>query len=519
MALVAAVMAVMSSCSSKEMLDLIPADVDFAIVGNLEEVIKNSGFEVTDNDIKGPAEMKAILNSIPNRQRDVITSLHSSIDCSRFIIMGYMASQPEVTGVAKITDADKFESILRKDFEASRSTIKGFDVYELGYRSYIVVNGNYAYIADGRSDEDAALLVNKFINRAEDKNITSVSSVSGVLAENNTVNVVCNMNSVADLMSTLYGVMDVESAMAMSTAIPYLKGNWLSISAKYTGTSLTVNTFLFNEESGDRVEYPGLKEIDTNALKLLPANSIAGVAFGIDNQTLRQQLQQLQKLTDKDPMLKSLIKQIGNLDGTVAAGIAIKDEQQLMDVINNGPLKADVTVVAQLRPGAANELKNLLVNLASMAGIETSEQGGMTKLSDGKTSFYLIVKGNDLIASTSSTVAEASNPIEPMLAGAGSGIAVNIPSFSKLVGGKSNIGVESSLLIKNDMATFEIKVNGADDSLIPAIMGLAGDMAAFDHKLYEQRYKDWNDYRYEPQPADYAYDSAYDSVAIDDYYD
>lgn len=484
MILVAIAMATLSSCSSKDMLDLIPADIDFVAVGNPEQFIKNAGFEVTATDIKGPSELKAALNSIPNKERETLTALYSSIDAKRMVVMGYIAASPEVVALVKVTDKDKFGSTLRSDMNADRSTVKGFDVYELGYRSYIVVDGSYAYISGASSADDVAAMVNKFINRAKDKDITSVASVTEYISGNNTLNIVCNMTPLAELISSsAYNYMDTNSAIALSASVPYLKGNWLSISADYAGSSLTVKSLLFNQESGKKVEYPGLKKIDTDALKLLPADAVAAVACGVDNQALRKQLSALQPMVANNPITKELIKHIGNIDGTIAMGMGISNEQQLIEVYRNDPTALNNTIVAGMLPGKAEEFKTFIANAANLSGLTVENQGAMTVITDKNVKVYVMVKGNDLIISNSSTVEETNNNLISMISGASSAIAVNVPSIAKFIGGNSKLGFEGSLTFKDNVMTFNIEVTGAKEDLYSALLSLGSDIQAFKFKM------------------------------------
>ena len=494
-ALVAIALTILSSCSSKDMLDMVPSDVDFVAVGNPDQLIKNAGFEITDTDIKGPSELKAILNSIPNQTRDVITDLHSSIDFNRIVVMGYIAAEPEVVVLVKLTDKDKVRSTIRSYRQAERFTIKGYDVYELDPRTCLVVDGSYGYFCSSRSTDDAASLVNKFLHRAKDKDITSVSSVAKVISEDRTLNIACNMTPLADLLSSsAYALVDAQSAMALSATVPYLKGNWLSLSANYEGTSLTVESFLFNEESGDRVEYPGTKEIDSNTLRLLPSNTIAAAACGIDNQQLRNQLNQLQGLTNSDPLAKELVKQLGNLDGTVAVGIGLNNKEQLADAMVHGFQNLDMTLVAQMVPGKAADLKTTLTNLASLSsGIKIENNGNVTSLTDGKLTYHLFTEGNNFVISKSSSVKESDNNIIPLMKDASSAIAVNVPSVSALIGGNSKLGLESSLVFEDSKLTFKISLTGVDkDNLYSSLMSLGAEIQSFANSVWSSAYS--NDY-------------------------
>lgn len=523
LALVAIAMAALSSCSSKEMLDRVPSDVDFVIVGNLDQLIKNAGFEVTDNDIKGPSDLKAALNSIPNDARETIGALHSSINCNRMVVMGYFSSNPEVVGMAQITDNDLLTKTLRNELDADRSTIKGLEVYELPGHSYIVTDNAYAYICDARSADDAASTINKFINRAQDKDITSIHSVADVISQDNTLNIVCNTNSIADLMNTMsYSYLDTQSALAMQTMLPYLKGNWLGITGNYTGTELTVEAYLFNEESGKKVEYPGLKDVDTSVLKFLPSNTIASAAVGIDNETLKKNLKQLEKMGGNDRMVKELVDQLGNIDGTVAIGLGVSSEEQMIDFCVDGLMKADVTLVAQMREGKASEFKDYLVNMVNMFGLKAENVGNATKLVGRNFECYLMVKDGNFIVSTKPTAAEADNATIKMLAGVNSGVAVNVPSISKLIGGQSKAGIEGSMIFKDNTMTLNIKALGTDNNLHGAIMGLGADFNAFDRKLneaWDKKFQEmYGSYNYYDSYNGYdTYAEAVDSVAVYDY--
>lgn len=216
-------------------------------------------------------------------------------------------------------------------------------------------------------------------------------------------------------------------------------------------------------------------------------------------------------------MINELIDQLCNIDGTIAIGLGISNEQQLLDIcIEEDPLKADITLVAQMRNHSnAEELKGCLVDIANKMGINTEDLGNAIKLTTASSfGLYLMVNDNNFIVSNKPYVDKNDNPTIKMFNNVSSGMVVNIPTISKLIGGQSKAGFEGSFIYQNNTFIFNLKLINAGNNIYSAIQDLACDWQNFSDKIEKAlQEKYWS----RGVPFEYDYDYDYSDSLYRDY--
>ncbi|MCM1293465.1 MAG: DUF4836 family protein [Bacteroides sp.] len=509
-------MLAISSCSSKDMLDMVPDDVDYVATFNIEKMVKNAGFTITENDIKGPDDLKSELNSMPEDQRAMISDIYTSIDPARVLVFGYIsADDPMTFGVAKITDKDKLEDILSdQDYEDNNEG--GFDVYSK-YKMHCVIDKDYAWVLQADDASDAATLVKRMKSRADDKDITSVDGVVDYLASDNAINCVANLTPIADLSSKYgYRFLDRQTAVALSTLAPYIKDKWAAASLDFTGNAFNFTASVFNPETGERLEVPGAKEIDTNLLAYLPENTKAAYAVGIDNQQLREMLTSLQPMVQNDPLATKALKQLGNIDGTIVAGFGFDNLSTLLD----GKSIPDFALVVQLRPGKAATAKDVIVEAAQKFGATAETKGNSSTISVyGMPNFYVTTSGDCLVLSNKATVAKKFTGFKEVMKGKSTAFAFTIPNISKLTDGKSKMSIDGSITYAKGVIDATVEFGNYKGSLINEFIIVGNDINEKQKKIYEAQMAsyDYNSYDFNDYSDVYAVDTV--MVEPDEGYD
>ena len=103
-ALVAMVLAMLTSCTSGSPVEQIPDDADFAAVLNLQKVADELGVRITETDVKLPEEFEAFENDIPEELNDALVACHQAIEFNGIAVFGYIKTkeEPDFYVVAKL---------------------------------------------------------------------------------------------------------------------------------------------------------------------------------------------------------------------------------------------------------------------------------------------------------------------------------------------------------------------------------------------------------------------------------
>lgn len=503
--MIAIIAMMLSSCSSGDLLDKIPDDIDYVMTVNLERLLSNTGFTLTDNNIEGPEALKTEINNIPENLRHEILLINQAIELKRIVTAGYLTDKgADNFCIARVKDHDDLINILEKELRAIPRTADGYDFYCGSSSTFFYLDGKRVFILNPQkgSLSDASKLLKKILEQSDKKSIMKQKHVGDLLTANRIINVAVNTTTLADLVSTYgYKYFDTKTAVMLSAALPYLKGNWLAIWGDVEKTTLTAGAFMFNQESGERIKIPGMQNIDAETLKLLPANTILACAFAINNATLAQQLQVFEPMIG-DPIMKSAVKQLAKLDGTVAIGYGLNDRNELADLLTGDTFVGNLALVATFQAGAAGTAVNQLKSVMKLFGENiTDEPDGFSISSNTMPKFHCTAMGNNLVITTEPTIKPTDNAIAGLVNKANSAIVFNLPSLSKYLGTDEKAGLEAELLSSDDQLSLKIEFTHPEADLATTIMKL---MPALNQLAVEYRKPDAG---YLPDDHAYAFDS------------
>lgn len=440
MTTLAAFLTALCSCTSNDMLDMIPADADYVTTVDIQNVIEKSGIEITETDIKGPADLKTEINSIPTDIRDAVIKLNRAIDARRIVMFGYAAVQsgiPECYAFAKVTDLPSLKELLGQTGAKMSLKADGFETYQLENIIFLEKD-SFLWLVPSRDPQEAVSRIKKVLDRADEKNITSNTRVCDLLAEKNVLNAVVNLDPFIDLVSKYgYQMMDTQEAIIAASALPKLKGNWMSASISYNGTGVEFIAKIFNPETGENLKLPIVKKINATALENIPDNSIIAGAIGIDNENLCAMLDAIKPMIDRDPMATMAISHLRKIDGTVGFALGVDNLMSLLSGYNERD-NTYVTAFIEAQDGTASEVKEFFQNALSTAP-------GMQIRADKN---FIIFSTAPDQKSGHSKLMDIMNDKEIAYAG-------EITSFSELTNGRSDIGAKASATFKDG----ELKLN------------------------------------------------------------
>lgn len=457
----AAFIATLCSCTSNDMLDMIPADADYVATADFHNIVEKSGFEITDTDIKGPDDLKTEINSIPTEIRDALIKLNKAIDTRRIVMFGYAAVQseaPEVYALAQIKDHQTLKELLEQAEAVMGFKTDGFETYQIN-EGILIENDNYLWMVPSRDPQEAVSRIKKVMDRAAEKDITSNSRVCDILAGKNAFNAVVNLDPFIDLITKYgYQMMDTQEAVMVASALPKLKGNWMSASVSYNGTGVELVAKIFDPETGKNMKLPIVEKINAKALENIPDNSLVAGAIGIDNESLCTLLDDLKQMTDRDPMATMAISHLRKIDGTAGFAVGVNDLKSLAS--RHPERDATVTAFIETKEGAAPEIKEFIQN---------------TFRPDP--SIQLRTDGNFIIFSTATDNKTGHSILMDVMKNKEIAYAGEITSFSELTEGRSVIGAKAAATFKDGELKVTFDLTNVKGSAIAELIKLATAMS------------------------------------------
>lgn len=453
-----ALIAAFSSCTDKDLFDLIPADIDYIAAADVESVISTSGFEITENGITGPSDLKSEINSIPADVQDFIISLHSAIDTRKIMMFGYAAMQngdPEFYFLAKITDSKVLEDMFGKTGVESLSGADGFKINRIEH-TYLLQADGFLWALTAHDSQAATDRVKKIIERAADKNITSNNRIYGILSERNALNVVVNLTPFVDLtLKYGYQVMDTQTALMAASVLPGLRDNWLSATLSYSATEAELVAKIFNPESGKNLRLPLLQQIDSKSLYRIPDDALMAVAVGIENSALCNLIDAVKPMIDRNPAAAMALTQLRKIDGTAGAAVTARNPRAL--IFNNDISQANTTAFFGTQPGAAQDMADFISNFIAPS-VQTHADG------------------NTVLLSSSPELKCGNSRLVKMMEGKELALAGEIPSFSQLTDGRSDIGAKAALTYKDGELRVLIAFSNLKGSMIAELIKLTNSL-------------------------------------------
>jgi len=454
------------------MLDMIPADADYVATVDIKNVIEKSGFEITGTDIKGPTDLKTEINSIPTDIRDAVIKLDKAIDARRIVIFGYAAVQsgiPECYALAKITDLPSLKELIGQTSAKMSFKADGFETYQLENIIFLEKD-NFLWMVSSRDPQEAVSRIKKVSDRADEKNITSNTRVCELLAEKKALNAVVNLDPFIDLVSKYgYQMMNTQGAIIAASALPKLKGNWMSASISYSGTGVEFIAKIFNPETGEALKLPVVERINATALENIPDNSIIAGAIGINNGDLCTMLDAIKPMIDRDPMITMALSHLRKIDGTVGFALEVTD---LMSFLSGyGERDTYVTAFIEAKEEAASEIKEFFQNSLHL-----------------DSSMQIRTDGNFIIFSTAPDRKSGHSKLMDIMKDKDIAYTGEITSFSKLTNGRSDIGAKASATFKDGELKLNFDLTNVKGSAIAEFIKLATSIEESVNSYYYEKH-------------------------------
>lgn len=564
-ALAVIAVAALSSCSSKDPVEMVPDDVDFVVSCNLQKVLDQTGVKIADDDIELPGELSMYESTIPDEVKDIVCRCNKAVDASQTLWFGYIKAKEsdpvDLYAVVKISDEDELCRILEDEANLDVEEEDGFKIFTQSNEKHgaLLIKDDFLWLAASASikdSSDAVKKVNKIIEKAKEKNISEVAGVAQNLNSDMVFSANVNIDKIIKI-ADLSRYMTSEQAVMFAAAADKLKGSWFNLSADLSGKSVTLKFKYYKPSTGNAVDYGVTAPINTDFLKYIPSDFMGIAAVNIKPEMIDQFCDMItsyindeyqshmrntsysmtvmsdvvdeynaseygygygyayaQRLEAEHQAQLRIIDYLRNINGNIAVAISANDLAELCFGEKMNEFKFIAT--AELKSGTAENLKNELAALmnASADSTYSAYSDEVMIPVDRDFSLYLKADGNYLILSNVHVSAGNSNNFASTISGAEAVASVKLPSFAALTNGKCNFGANAEMRYSKGEVKYTFELTKCDSNLIEALINLCkGIDQAYSayrrsHRSYDYGYNYYDDYDnynyYDATPAEEA---------------
>lgn len=521
LAMLAVVMTLITSCSSsKDPVELIPADVDMAGVVNLKQFVGATGTEITADDIELPKELIEIAGEdIPNRAKDIICTAWSALDLEKVVFFGYFTEKRQQFFVTvKVNDKDKLESLLT-DAELDKAEEDGFDIYSQGKWTWVAVKDDLAWMvfdSKDRKNNDITDAIEKVIDAADDKKfVDEKSSLANYIQKGDVINVVYSSDFFLKALKQEFES-DSDTRM-LASMLNVLNGYWACFSANLTDKDATASLEFMNS-AGEKLTNPYSAPMSEEFLSYVPSDFNLAFAVGISPKlisTLEGLYNTLGSNLDSDSrmVINTLLPYLKSIDGTISFAVGYND---LPALITNRFNQTDMRFLAMVEMSgnkadeAVTEIGNLLKQeLAAnpyMQSNITFEPGCITVgVPSENTTIRIRSTGGNLILSNIDVQSNRTNSFKGMFKGHDAEFAANLTDLSSITDNQCPYGFSFAITLDADKLSARMSTVGTGSPLVVALAKFGMALDRFQRDYYDRMYSYGN----------YGYGYGYEEVAVD----
>lgn len=505
LALVAAMMSALTSCSSEDPVSSIPGNVDFAATVNLQKLMDVSQCRIENGDIKLPEGLSVYEQSIPDDVKEVLADCYEAVDCSRIAVFGYikLGTGADTYVVATLKDQKVLDAVLVDKGDLVKSDNDGYTTYEpeSEYAEMaILVKDGLVWFVGGKRAKAAVKAVEKVKDKAGDKKLIDEKGLEEVITADNVINFSFNCTPVVTIIDQFAGFgMDPEQAVLLSSVVSKVKGYWLTCSFDIRDKGFdTMAKFI--KPGGEVLTYDLLQDIDPGFLTYVSKDYQVVTATGLNNKAINEIVAKIRPLLNNlrgsdRQMAEMMLGWVSNIDGTMGIAFGADDFNSIM-TDDGVPQNINVLLTLAMKPGKAKEMVSQLYNLVSVAlGPEAGNvimldaDGSVVARIPGAPIFTLKAEGDDLLLSTNKiTTGNANNEIAQVMKGAQMASYYNVASLSDMTAGACTFGVKSEGRLVDGVATGTSEFTNCDMSLAEAVVKLCTSYYAAVQSNISKRY-------------------------------
>lgn len=535
--LVALLLAACSGDSTmKALLEQVPENADYVVVGNSKNVIESLGGSIEDKSkIVLP---KNITDALPSDAENGLEEANDKlkdmgVDISGVAVFGdFESGRPTI--VVSIDDEDKFTKYVKDEYDGENyeDEDNDFTLYSTGDEGgrHIAVHKGYAYIFSYYEE-------NKDARRTARKLLTSIDE-DGDFASSNFADYIIDSNVFGAAVKMPKELRDEAKQAGFPSEVANLYSGAVLMRGAVDGDEMTIDVKLVDKEGND-VDADKLKDlydinarISSDALAYMGSNEQVVLAGALKNFKWDKYIDPILNSNyvgrDEAAAISVVKGFLNKIDGTIAVGFGVNKGLESLAAIeadeSQTPNQVSGTIVVETKNGKAKSVMGDLKNFMTQNNVPYNTMADGFSIDVSETAkIYARAEGNMLIISNHTIEKKNNCPVVKAIDFTNyisAGVAL-LNKDSKLM---KDLGLDNDILLSctTDIDkmefTLKLKVSGSEGVLANiATMVLnavdRGDKIESKYEEYRNQYRPNYDSFYDP----YAYyDSTYVEPAMED---
>lgn len=408
---------VLGGSASSGLLKMIPAETDLVVTVDGAKILKSAGCKLSGHGVEFPRVIEKLMKNMSKKEQETLEYIAQAkcfnIDQAAFAVnmvsdTRYSNHDPDVSEVfalISITNKDevvKFFEDLDDEFDFDEE--KGYQVCNMGWRDFIVVEDDYCWFYTGSShvfgdnyddeisDVEVVKRIEKIKNNAQKESIADVSYKREILAGGNAAALMFDSKNLSDILGVEWGeyLGDKNYNEFKVGVVADLEKESISLSAK-----------LFDKDGGEIVWAPGLGKINGSLAKYLNSDDVFVMATAIDpNFSWEKYISLIEEKTNEkvpDEIRGEIVKWLSALKGTVMYAVGFESLDKLIESKFTG---LNVMAIVEMKDGKAKEAIDESAKLGALLGGEmVKKDGSALVINADNIKFRLEEKDGNLVLS------------------------------------------------------------------------------------------------------------------------
>lgn len=410
---------VLGGSASSGLLKMIPAETDLVVTVDGAKILKSAGCKLSGHGVEFPRVIEKLMKNMSKKEQETLEYIAQAkcfnIDQAVFAVnmvsdTRYSNHDPDVDvseefALISITNKDevvKFFEDLDDEFDFDEE--KGYQVCNMGWRDFIVVEDDYCWLYIGSShvfgdnyddeisDVEVVKRIEKIKNNAQKESIADVSYKREILAGGNAAALMFDSKNLSDILGVEWGeyLGDKNYNEFKVGVVADLEKESISLSAK-----------LFDKDGGEIVWAPGLGKINGSLAKYLNSDDVFVMATAIDpNFSWEKYISLIEEKTNEkvpDEIRGEIVKWLSALKGTVMYAVGFESLDKLIESKFTG---LNVMAIVEMKDGKAKEAIDESAKLGALLGGEmVKKDGSALVINADNIKFRLEEKDGNLVLS------------------------------------------------------------------------------------------------------------------------
>lgn len=407
---------VLGGSASSGLLKMIPAETDLVVTVDGAQILKSAGCKLSGDGVEFSRVIEKFMKNMSKKEQEALEYIAQAkcfdIDQAVFAVnmvndTRYFNHEPDVSEVfalISITNKDevvKFFEELDDEFDFDEE--KGYQVCNMGWRDFIVVEDDYCWFYTGSShvfgdnyddeisDVEVVKRIEKIKNNAQKESIADVSYKREILAGGSAAALIFDSKNLSDILGVEWG--------------EYLgdkKYNEFKVGvvADLEKESISLNAKLFDKDGGEIVWAPGLGKINGSFAKYLNSDDVFVMATAIDPDfSWEKYISLIEEKTNEqvpDEIRGEIVKWLSALKGTVMYAVGFESLDKLIESKFTG---INVMAIVEMKDGKAKEAIDELAKLGASLGGKMDKDGSALVINADNIKFKLEEKDGNLVLS------------------------------------------------------------------------------------------------------------------------